>query len=541
MVPAEGQSPAPAAGPSQAAPAATCVAAVDVGSNSIRLVIAQVTPDGKIEVLENLQRAVRLGQDTFLRGRLTPATIRAAVAVLRDYRKLIDTYGVQRIRAVATSAVREAGNADAFLDRVLMITGLEVAVIDTSEESRLTVSAIRQDVGKALDERRGNVLLAEVGGGSTLLTVLDGGHIAASQSLMLGSIRLQEMLATSSETPERSMRLLEQEVVKIIAVNRDTLGLGRVQTFIATGADARFAAAQAGELTEWPNLARVAKADLGKLLRQSRRQTPEQLARQHGLSFPEAEMLNPALLIHQALLQATRARQMIVSQVSMRDGLLLDLARSVTGREDPALWEGVLGSAQAVAEKYRVDRAHSENVAAMAVSLFDQLQTEHGLKPRHRLLLQVAGLVHEVGGFVSSRSHHKHSYYLLANSEIFGLTREETLTVALLSRYHRRSMPKAAHPEYMAVPREVRMIVNKLAAILRLADALDRGHAQQVRQVRCERREDELVIVTPGVADLALERRAMTAKADLFEEIFGLKVSLREESAPRPAGEGAAD
>ena len=156
MAPVEGQVPAatvPAAAPAGAVPVpTTSVAAIDVGSNSIRLVIAQVSADGKIEVLENLQRAVRLGQDTFRRGRLTPATIRAAIAVLRDYRRLLDTYGVQRIRAVATSAVREAGNADAFLDRVLMVTGLEVTVIDTSEESRLTVSAVRQDMGKVLDE-----------------------------------------------------------------------------------------------------------------------------------------------------------------------------------------------------------------------------------------------------------------------------------------------------------------------------------------------------------------------------------------------------
>ncbi len=248
--PGSGSAPAAAMPP---APAAISVGAIDIGSNAIRMVIAQVTPDGKTEILENLQRAVRLGQDTFRRGRLTPDTMRAAVAILRDYRRLLDTYGVQRIRAVATSAVREAGNADAFLDRVLMVTGLDVTVIDTSEESRLTVSAVRQDVGKMLEGRRGDVLLAEVGGGSTLLTILHEGQIAASQSLMLGSIRLQEMLSTSTETPERSSQMLRQEIAKVIAVNREALGLARVTGFIAMGADARFAAAQVGESGRPPN------------------------------------------------------------------------------------------------------------------------------------------------------------------------------------------------------------------------------------------------------------------------------------------------
>jgi exopolyphosphatase/guanosine-5'-triphosphate,3'-diphosphate pyrophosphatase len=508
------------------------VAAIDVGSGSIRMVIAQVSPDGKIEVLENLERAARLGQDSFRRGRLTPGTMRAAIAILRDYRRVLDLYSVQSVRAVATSAVREAANAEAFLDRVLMVTGVEVTVIDPSEESRLTVSAVRQDIGKAFDVDRGDVLFSEVGGGSTLLTVLHQGQIAASQSLLLGSIRLQETLLTSSEPPARSSRLLRQQIANVISVNRGTLQLKRIRVFIAMGADARFAARTVGEAIPATPLMRVAKTSLDRLVRTCERQTAAQLGRRYGLSSPEAETLNPALLVHHALLRATRAKEVIVSQVSMRDGLLLDLARHVTGREDPSLWEGVIQSALAVAEKYQADLNHCRNVSHLAACLFDQLQGEHGLKPRHRLLLRVAGLVHEVGGFVSSRAHHKHSYYLVANSEIFGLTREEILTVALIARYHRRSCPKPAHVEYMTVPREIRMVVNKLAALLRVADALDRGHAQQVREIRCERREDELVVITPGVTDLTLERRAVASKGDLFEEIYGLRVRLEEEPAP---------
>ena len=286
--------------------------------------------------------------------------------------------------------------------------------------------------------------------------------------------------------------------------------------------------------------ARVAKADLGKLVRRSQRETPEQLARQYGLAFPEAETLNVALLIHQALLYATRAREMIVSQVSMRDGLLLDLARSVTGGEDPALWEGVLGSALAVAEKYHVDlRPQPERGGAGGVAL---RPTPGRARPETAAPAALAGGGPGARGRRVRQQPVAPQAQLLPAGELARSSawREETLTVALLARYHRRSMPKAAHPEYMAMPREVRMVVNKLAALLRLADALDRGHAQQVRQVRCERREDELVIVTPGVTDLALERRAAAAKSDLFEEIYGLKVRLEEEPMNRAAGGAAA-
>jgi exopolyphosphatase/guanosine-5'-triphosphate,3'-diphosphate pyrophosphatase len=506
-----------------AASQAKAVAAIDIGANGIRMVIAQVFPDGRFEQLEQLQRAVRLGQDTFRRGRLSAESLRAAVAILRDYRKMLDLYNVKLTRTVATSAVREAVNADAFLDRVLMATGLEVSIIETSEESRLTVSAVRSGLDLPLGIERSDALIAEVGGGSTLLTILHHGEIAASQSLRLGSIRLQEMLATTYEPPARSAELLRHQIANVVSVIQSSLPLKKIRVFIAVGGDARFAAGLVGKPTAGGQLHLVPRAEFDKLVERCTVHTTEELAKRYGLSFSEAETLNPALLVYQALLHATRARELVISHVSMRDGLVMDLANQVAGKEDAAQSEAVLQSATAIAEKYRVDFNHARN----------------GLRPRHRLLLRVAGLLHEVGGFVSSRAHHKHSYYLLANSEIFGLTREEILIVALAARYHRRSSPKPAHLEYMALPRETRMVVSKLAALLRVADALDRGHAQQVSEIHCERREDELFINVPGVSDLTLERRALAVKADLFEEIYGLKIHVEEEQpAPRAAPTG---
>jgi exopolyphosphatase/guanosine-5'-triphosphate,3'-diphosphate pyrophosphatase len=514
---------------------AKTVAAVDIGSNLIRMAIAQVLPDGSVEMLEQLQRAARLGQDTFRRGRIGSQAMRAAVAVLRDYRKLLDFYKAELIRAVATSAVREAGNTDTFLDRVYMSTGLDVAVIDTSEESRLTVSAVRPEVSAVLGKRQGTVLIADVGGGSTLLTTLQKGEISSTQSLRLGSIRLQEGMATRGEAPERAAEILRQQISNVVSAAQSSLPLKRARTFVAVGGDARFAAKQVGEPTTSEHLHRIPRQRFDELVAACESHAPEQLAKRHGLSFADAETLNPALLVYQTLLHATRASEVVVSHASMRDGLLLDLAAAVTGQEDKTLTKGVIHSAMAVAEKYRVDVDHARSVAALALRLFDELQHEHGLAARHRLLLHVAALVHEVGGFVSSRAHHKHGYYLVANSEIFGLTREEIQIVALIARYHRRSCPKPSHGEYMSLPRDSRMLVSKLAAILRVADALDRAHARQVRHICCEVGDEELLIRVDGPSDLTLERRAILTKGDLFQDVYGMKVRLEE--ADLPAGE----
>jgi exopolyphosphatase/guanosine-5'-triphosphate,3'-diphosphate pyrophosphatase len=509
-------------------PVARSIAAIDIGSNSLRMAIAQVLPDGHIEVLERLQRAVRLGQDTFRRGRLGGQSMRAAIGILRDYKQMLGLYHAERIRAVATSAVREAANADTFLDRVFMATGLNVEVISTSEESRLTVSAVREALGDALGISHEEALIADVGGGSTLLTVLHQGEITTSQSLRLGSIRLQEMLSTSEESPERSAELLRYHIANTVATAQGAAILKGIHVLVAVGGDVRFAARQIGKPTASPELFIVSAADFDELVERCQHYTVEELSKRFGLPFAEAETLNPALLVYQILLRRIGAKEMIVSGVSMRDGLLLELAHEVTGEEDEAILQGVIHSAMALGEKFRVDQDHAQRVAEISMRLFDELKADHGLGPRQCLLLRVAALLHEVGGFVSGQAHHKHSYYLISNSEIFGLSPAEVHLVAHIARYHRRSVPMPSHTDFMSLPREQRVMVTKLAAILRVADALVRGRIRQAGTLQFSRQGDELVIIVPEGGSFVLEERALAIKGDLFEDIYGMKVRLEE-------------
>lgn len=513
---------------------AATAAAIDIGSNSIRMAVAEVLPDGTIDVLERTQRAVHLGQDTFVSGRLSTRTINAAISILNDFRRVLETYQVGAVRAVATSAVREASNADAFLDRVFMSCNLDVEVISTSEESRLKVSAVRQALARAPSIELRDALVTEIGGGTALLTVLRKGEIIASESCQLGSIRLQEGLAISDETPGRAAELIRHQIAGIISAVTGSLPMKKIETFVAVGGDARFAARQIGKATDSRSLHLITPKKFDKLVARCAKRSPEQLVRDYALSAAEAETLVPALLVYQALIHQTRARRIVASHTSMRDGLLLDLARRLNGQEDEDVARGVIQSARAVREKCRCEPAHTDHVAELSVRLFDELRAEHGLGSRERLLLRAAAILHEVGSFVSGRAHHKHSYYLIANAEIYGLTGEEQEIVALVARYHRRACPRPVHTEYVAMPREKRVVVSKLAAVLRVADALDRGHGKQVQDFHLERRGGELVIHVHGATDLTLERRAMAKKADLFEDIYGMTVRLEEAQLAAP-------
>lgn len=503
------------------------LAVIDIGSNSIRMVIGQAWPDGRLEILEQLRRAVRLGQDVFRTGRIRAESMRIALGILRDYRHVLNTYGVHRIRAVATSAAREATNGDTFVDRVLMASGLEVSIISVTEEGRLTVSAVREAVGERLLER-GRALVVEVGGGSTVLNLLNRGEITASQSLPTGSIRMQEVLGTTTERADQAARLIQGQITGAISAFGSLLPLKSVQTFIAVGGDARWAAGQVGKPLGADRLEAVSAEALGKLLGRCRSLTADELARSYKLAYTDAETITPALLVYQVLLGATRAKRMIVTDVSMRDGLLLGLARDAAGREDDAASREIIQSAQGIAEKYRVDTPHAEQTRSLAVQLFDQLAGEHRLGERHRLLLEVAAILHEIGTFIASRAHHKHSFYLIVNSEIVGLTQDELAVVANVARYHRRSRPKPSHVDYIALPRERRMIVNKLAALLRVAESLDSSRTQQIRTLRSRIDGNGLVISVRAGGDFTLERRALAEAADMMLDIYGLDVRLEE-------------
>ncbi len=506
---------------------AEMMAVIDIGSNSIRMVVGQALPDGRLDILERLWRAVRLGQDTFRTGRLRAETMRSAVSILRDYRRVLSTYGVSRIRAVATSAVREAANSDTFVDRVLMATGLEVSVISVTEEGRLAVLAARDAVGEKL-LGRGKALVVEVGGGSTILNMMDNGEITVSQSLPTGSVRMQEVLLTSTERAEHAAKLIRQQVVSAVTAFKSLLPLGSVRTFIAVGDDARWAATEARASSNAKDPGSVSREALDALIETCQHQTADELARTYQLPFTDAETITPALLVCQVLLKSTRAKKMIVADVSMRDGLLLDVVRSAAGRRDDAIHREVVQSAQSIAQKYRVDARHAEQLRRLSLRLFDELANEHRLGERHRLLLEVGAILHEVGTFISSRAHHKHSYYLIANSEILGLAQNELAVVANVARYHRRSRPKPSHPEYMMLPREQRMIVSKLAALLRVADALDMSRTQQISDFQCRIDNNGLVLSVSGGGDLTLERRALAELGDMLQDIYGLDVRLEQ-------------
>ncbi len=502
------------------------VAVLDMGASAIRVAIAEIVPGRPPRIIDEASKGVLLGRDTFSSGAIRSQTLDAAISALTGFRQLMNGYGVDHVRAVATSAVREARNGDMFLDRIQARTGVAFDIINEAEEARLVFLAVRDTLGGLAAFRGSRTLLAEVGGGSTSLTLLRRGEPTRSGVYALGSVRLRQQLDLRRHSQEIQLALLRRYVSNVIEEIRLEIPLNRISHLIAIGGDVRFVASQIDD-GESDGDREVPRERFLAFCDEIERLDDDALVERFRLPAVEAETLRPALLVYRALLTETVASHVVVSGASLRNGVLLDFT-DPGGRLSVEDFERqVLGSAEALGQRYRLDRAHGQHVTMLATRLFDELRDEHGLGDRERLLLKVAALLHDVGIYISLRAHHKHSQYILAASQIFGLSYEETAVVANLARYHRRGTPQLSHVPYVALDKQDRLLVNKLSAILRIANALDAEHAQKVRDLRVVRRSGSWLLELEGAGDLTMEQLAATARADMFVETFGRPVVVQ--------------
>ncbi len=507
------------------------IAVIDIGSSSMRMAIAQIREDGAVQTLDSYQQEVSLGRDTFTKGYIQKESIEACVEALRSFRLALDEYQItdrSRIRAVATSAVREATNKDAFLDRVYIATGLDVTPIDVAEINRFTYLSLRPTFDSDPMVKTGKTVVVEVGGGSTEMLAVQRGRVTHSQSYRLGAFRVREMYEWQSAPASQILEAIENQIQRTVRqMCADISGRGRMNLLIL-GGDARFAASQL--VPEWDKreLARIPVSSLAHFTNTLLSYSVDELVQRFHLSYPGAETLGPALLAYVNLARELNLRTVLVTAITMREGVVAEMATGNPWTRE--FRDQTIRSAMDLGKKYEYNREHSEHCMHVCKILFAALQQEHKLPPRYELLLSIAALLHEIGLFVSNRSHHKHSMYLIQNSDLFGLGTNDIQLVALVARYHRRAFPKSTHFGYSELDREDRVAVAKLASILRLADALDTTHSQRIHDINVTIAERHIVITVQDAQDLTLEQIAMKEKGALFELIYGKRVYLRRTS-----------
>jgi exopolyphosphatase/guanosine-5'-triphosphate,3'-diphosphate pyrophosphatase len=506
----------------------TLTAIIEIGSTGIRLQVAEIYPNGQWQVLDRAVRPVSFGRDVFTSGVLTRESMHECLTVLQSYRELLAGWGIteNNIHLIATSAIRVARNRDIFIDRVKQEIGFKLTVVEGIEENRLMYLAVRFALSHDLPLFwRANSMIIEIGGGSTEIMLLRRGQMVAAHSLKMGTIIIEQRSRHGMSAGIFFERYLNENIRNTLGMLNMEMDLTHVRTVVASGADTRLAADKVGkELNE--NCRIIEREEFIKFVDKIRRYSIEDCIRKFGISYTDADGLVHGLLLLKHFLERTGAANIAVPSVSIRDGFLVDLASGVESSVQDEFFSQIIASALNLGRKFHFDEAHGLYVAYHSMTIFDALVKEHGMNRRHRIMLETAAILHDVGTYIRFSAHQKHSQYIVINSEIFGLCNEELNIIANVINFHRGDPPTQSDIEYVKLPREDRILVLKLASILRVADALDRGHTQQIKKITVERRLETVVLHVDKAYDLSLELMGIEEKGGMFQDVFGYKVIL---------------
>lgn len=497
------------------------IAAIDIGSNAMRLVIGRLGYDNRLETIENLRLPVRLGQDVFSRGQIREQTAQQAIDAFIRFRKVADDYEVEKIRAIATSAMREASNSDILCDRIAQTTGIEIEIISGEEEARLIHLAVSQ----AVNLKNKYAILIDIGGGSVEVTLSQGNNILSTESYNMGTVRLLEKLSKRpSKLPFDKLVREYAEAAKLRIDNE--IGNKKVDICIGTGGNIEEMGVLRKKIFKRDSEELITLSELEKLIGILNKLTVQERIQKFKLKPDRADVILPASIVLKIIAQEANVKEIKIPNVGLKDGILIDLAQSLSQIPKPSLHEQVWTSAMRLGEKYKFDSDHANLVAKLSGSLFEQTQPIHNLEREDKLLLEVASLLHDIGHFINTVDHDKHAYYIMQANPLIGLTEREHAIVSNVMRYHRKSMPNVQDENFRALNSKDRLIVIKLSALLRLADAMDVSHTHNVKQVIIKKIKNRWSLKLKGKGGLSLETWALGKRRSLFEDIFGVKLEI---------------
>jgi exopolyphosphatase/guanosine-5'-triphosphate,3'-diphosphate pyrophosphatase len=511
----------------------TRLAAVDIGTNSFHLIIADVEGNSaNFKILGREKEIVRLGTGSTDMKFLTEDAITRGINTLKRFKGLADAAGAQ-LRAIATSAVREAVNQNEFIKRANDEAGVKVEIASGFEEARFIYLGVLQ----ALPVFDKKILLIDIGGGSTEFLIGQKREVFYDNSLKLGAIRLTQRFFNSDKTESKAVKECRKFIKgtmnpvkrQLENINFDT-AVGSSGTIVNIANMIRIS--KTGEPEGRLNNFTFTKEELYEITEKIIEAKTEKLRLKiPGLDPSRADIITAGALILEQLFKELKIKQLTVSDFALREGIILDTIETrLALKEHNHLTDIRYKSVMQFAENFKYEKGHSDHTATLALKIFDQTKNIHKLGSLEREYLEAAAILHEVGCFVSHSQHHRHSYYLIRNSELLGFTENEKEIIANIARYHRKSHPRQKHETFAKLNPQDQTIVKKLAALLRIADGLDRTHASAVKNVNCINVNGELNIVleksSSGNNNLELEIWGAESKKALFEETYGIRVKF---------------
>ena len=512
------------------------LAAIDIGSNSIKMVVVEAAGDS-FAVLAREKDVARLGHETLRQGHLTTQAIERAAETIKRFNSIAEGRGANHVVAIATASVRRASNAAQFIDEVERLAGVRVEVLSGIEEARLIGLAASQGCAA----RGASLLNIDIGGGSTELSLVHDGVPTQLFSINIGAVGLTEGFITTDPVKPKELRAVRDEVRAALQRPARELRGARWQhatgtsgTALALGEALKIRRRNSPVQRERGAQPTGADINLVRLMRLNETLAGMNLAQrreQPGVSAQRAEIIIAGGQILEGAMRALGIEQLRTCDWALREGVIIDRLRELDAESRPPvpdLADQRLRGVRAVGLRFQYEEPHALQVATLAEKIFDALAPAFKLGRNLRTLLSAAALLHDVGYQIAHESHHKHTLYLIKNSELTGFSEAERHVIANIARYHSRALPKDRHPDFSALNPWDRETVWRLGAILRVADALDRSHDARVEDVKCVRKKDTVYIQLHSSQDCENELAAAEQKSDMFEQAFNCKLVFSE-------------
>lgn len=505
--------------------------ALDIGSNSVRMQAAEVVAGGPVRILAEERQVTRLGDSVFRQGRISDETLKLTTDVLGRMARTFEKEGVENVRAVATSALRDARNQEEFLEQARGALGIGVEIISGQEESRLIHLGVESRWPHPTDD----IFIFDIGGGSAELIQAHRGHLKAAFSKPLGAVRLTRAFLKDDPPTQRQLHQLDEYIEQKLRPVLRSFGSVRPRRTIATSATASSLVCAAHRVPrarrDLIDRIRISRAQLRRMYEDLSRRSLRERRLAPGIGPRRAEVIIAGCAVLCRVLEDFRLPSLYYSRAGVRDGLIADLAQGDTEARSSRLDEDRRRVVRDLALRYGVPLPHADQVASMAATLFVSLQPLHNLPESAGRYLEAAAYLHDIGHFVSGTRHHRHSFYLVANSDLAGFTARERMLVANLCRYHRKALPSPSQENFRALSDNDQQLVERLIPPLRLADSLDRSREQRVSDVRVRIRRSRVELQLVSSQEVDLEQWAAQQVDDAFRQVYNCSLIVLQNGA----------
>ncbi len=499
---------------------------IDIGSNSIKLLIGEPV-EGDIMILESLKNIVPIGRATFLKGRITQELINLTINILEKYKKVLSGYQISQIFVIATTAVREATNRNIFVDTVRRKTGLEIEVLNVGDIVYYIDAYISYKLKDTYPIHNKNLLIAEMGAGSLDISLLKKGFSLMNMGLALGSLRFRQLMTKVDGSREELAETIQEYIENEFSYFKSRLPRAHVDDIFMIDENQEYLKAILPHTKVSTNFFQFSVQEVEKVIGELAVKTPDEIALEYDLPSENADTLLPYMIILKMFFSLTQNPHVYILETSLAEAVL---ANKVLGLELSKKYNKgnqLVSVAHSICEQYNVNLDHAKHVAQLSRVLFEGLSRQLGLEENELLYLTLAAYLHDIGKFISNRAHHKHSEYIISSLNLFRLTEEEIRIIACVARYHRRGDPAKAHLIYSSLGEDKQIVVQKLASLLRIANALDHAHRQKVKALRVVNGEsDDITLQIDTRENFLLEKNDFLEKKALFETISGSRLKI---------------